>query len=444
LLIKIEMEKMNQMPSMILQSIYMEVAREHSSKSPVNSLYKDKARSTDLQAETTFSESSVSQVNTLFSNNETPTRADLRTYTTTIEEEDDSSDGFETLEKLSQRDDFHLQLPNPNNSSRGKSPINTPNNITPELTRSPSTSQNPSPQKPKTKPTIKGTNNLKQNKLTENNNNKLFERAMSLPVHNAKPVTKQLKVPQQTQNHHKNDDSDQDKDEDEDPFGYDDSLKDFYNNNNKNKKRNSKATSKGPTRTNKEFNRSSSLSSKKSHFFYLSQSFSDNNEPLPKSKFNDRTYTPRLFDNSFQEGKQRYIQTEGDEDQRSPVAAHKRESFLRDLESADKHVNSANSHNSFEENELIARSSEIKQRPLRPSKKKLTLTIDPEAEALEILPNHNRKSPAKGISPHKEQPKYPLVMPSQQSPHSNKPKTPKSPIYNNKQITPKEVIFLNK
>ncbi len=178
-------------------------------------------------------------MNTLYSNNETPTRADLRTYTTTIEEEDDSSDGFETLEKLTQKSDFHLQIGNQNSPSRGKSPINTPN--TPELNRSPSTSLYVPPQKSKPKPAIKNTSTFKQNKVIENSNNKLFERAMSLPVHTANPVTQPKRAPQESQN---NDISPENEKDDDDPFGYDDSLKDFYNSNNKNKKRTAKASSK--------------------------------------------------------------------------------------------------------------------------------------------------------------------------------------------------------
>lgn len=202
----------------------------------------------------------------------------------------------------------------------------------------------------------------------------------------------------------------------------------------------------GPSRTNKEFNRSSSLSSKKSHFFYLSQSFSDNDPPV-KSKFNGGTYTPRL-DNSFQEGKQRNFHTEGNESQRSPIARSKRESFLKDLESADKHLNTPNSHNSFEENELLAKSSASKEQPLRPSKKKLTLTIDPEAEALENLPtNSDKKSPATRISPTKEQPKFNLLQKPKTPTKSSLKESPKSPKYLKQFKTPIDVnskyIFIN-
>jgi len=63
---------------------------------------------------------------------------------------------------------------------------------------------------------------------------------MSLPVQTANPVTKPKRAPAEAQNN----DASPENETDDDPFGYDDSLKDFYNSNNKNKRRTAKASNK--------------------------------------------------------------------------------------------------------------------------------------------------------------------------------------------------------
>jgi len=227
------MERKNEMPSFILQNIYMEVAREHASKSPVNSiciffpfislifLDKERSKSNDLHGETLFSESSVSLINQYFIPTEVQTRADLKTYTITIEEED-STEGFEALERLASQENYISPLSKSKKTESIEKEFPNTSPIPAEIKQGSSISQNTSPElKVQAKPAIKRPSKLKYT----SNNKKVFERAMSLPTQNVTFASKERNI---LETHKKDDDVGEAQD---DELYQSDTLMGFYSKN---------------------------------------------------------------------------------------------------------------------------------------------------------------------------------------------------------------------
>ena len=367
-----------------------------------------------MQGETLFSESSVSQINQYFVPTEVPTRADLKNYTITIEEED-SSEGFEALERLTSQGDYMaISEKSKKTESIEKRFINTSPIpvITVEEKPTVSVSQIVNTES-KTKPAIKRPSKLKYT----SNNKKMFERAMSLPTQNVTFANKEKNIREFMRKNDDNDDNgdDNEMEQSEDLFQTN-SLQGFYNKSKRGSKSlarsikgkfllseyNNLILSKGKLSQIKSQSRNARENPGKSHFYFLSQSFSETSEPSSKQKLNNTMYSHRGYETSYPEEIIKPLSSQINE---SPIDSRlnsqlttKRSSLVDDFKAFKKSVHPPSFNTSFEADDLFHKEPSIENKTTNATgiRNKPKIITSPEPEEIEEVAEVS-KTPTKKV-----------------------------------------------
>jgi len=138
----------------------------------------------------------------------------------------------------------------------------------------------------------------------------------------------------------------------------------------------------------------------KSHFYFLSQSFSESNETPAKAKLNNTTYSHRGFENAENEEfiKSLYpsqINNESPLDSRlNSQLTTKRSSLVEDFKAFKKSVHPPSFNTSFEGDELFHKEATDENKQNIVTKNKPSIITSPEPEEVEQV-RDGSKTPAK-------------------------------------------------